>query len=149
MERKREAEQQMWLEDVRNSESESESSEEKEQAVPAKPDTDKRQGEQVSLMILKVLLRENLDLLYRVLKAEECGLLSIAQSGGLLPLVCMRSGANLGEPGSDDGKLEDSAMFCVLLLWTDSKKEMKRLFEKGDYIERLETQTRRLSVTRC
>ena len=57
-------------------------------------------------------VEESLELTQRWLKEEECGSLSISQSGGLLALVCLRSGTNLGAylkrsiepPGSDDAK---------------------------------------------
>ena len=76
----------------------------------------------------------------RWLKSEECGGLSVSQTGGLLALVCMRSGTNLGEylkrsiePGSDDGNRGRQREVLPLPLWADGKEQLRSLFESGDF----------------
>ena len=82
-------------------------------------------------------VEESLELTQRWLKEEECGSLSISQSGGLLALVCLRSGTNLGAylkrsiepPGSDDGKSGRRREILPLPLWADGKEELRNLFD--------------------
>ena len=85
-------------------------------------------------------VEESLAILQRCLKDEERGGLSISQTGGLLALVCMRSGTNLGEylkrsikPGSDDGNRGRQREVLPLPLWTDGKEQLRSLFESGDF----------------
>ena len=85
------AEEAKGLERSQESDSGSESSEEGFEALPAKSNPEESDGDWESLrsVDLEAGVEESLAIMQRWLKSEECGGLSISQTGGLLALVCM------------------------------------------------------------
>ncbi|CAK9115233.1 unnamed protein product [Durusdinium trenchii] len=135
------AEEGKGLERSQESDSGSESSEEGFEALPAKSNPEESDGDWENLSVdLEAGVEESLAIMQRWLKSEECGGLSISQTGGLLASVCMRSGTNLGEylkrsiePGSDDGNKGRKGEVLPLPLWADGKEQLRSLFESGDF----------------
>ena len=107
------------------------------------PDTPQTIEEQESFETIG--LEEEADHSLQVLKAwlqsEECGGLTISQSGALLALTAFRSGTPLGillgrmvRPGSDDGEERSRQRSLLPLpLWKDSRDALAALFDSGEF----------------
>ena len=75
------------------------------------------------------------------LQGEECGGLSVSQSGALLAVATLRSGTPLGSylsrtlvPGSADGERNRRQRGLLPLpLWEDSLTELRKLKEEGEF----------------
>lgn len=106
------------------------------------PDTYEEASEQESLETVQLSADadHSIEVMRAWLQKEECGGLTVAQSGALLALAVFRSGTPVGKllsrnvlPGSDDGiKGTRQRSLLPLPLLPDSREALKELFNSGE-----------------
>ena len=108
------------------------------------PDTYEEVSEQESLETVQLSADadHSIEVMRAWLQKEECGGLTVAQSGALLALAVFRSGTPVGKllsrnvlPGSDDGGVKGTRQRSLLPLplWPDSREALKELFNSGEF----------------